>query len=183
MRCNCNPSRAEFGDWRGVRRCSICGKVFHAGWKCRPKCEPLTEEEFPTQNPPAVKASPAEGPAPAMEDCPPDCEVLFEQDCQPPAAEEYPRHAQEEEDCAPEFDLPAGQECPAPAAEDFPTEYPEPIGEDCLPEWELPTHEEATREATTGQGEWTRVFPVQAAEENSGWPLSDLTDQLPPDPH
>ena len=60
MRCKCNPSRAEFGGWQGVRRCAVCGKIFYDGWKCRPKCQP-----------------------PAEENCLPECEIPIQEDCTP----------------------------------------------------------------------------------------------------
>jgi len=68
-----------------------------------------------------------------------------------------------------------------------------PFEDEYLPEPETPAVEEPVEEEPTEkepelepiarQGEWTRVLPTEGAQEVQGWPLSDLTDQLPPDPH
>ena len=116
MRCNCNPSRAEFGQWRGVRRCSCCGKVFHSGWRCRQEFEPTIEEDFPD-----------ECQAPAMEECP------HEPECEPPAEQDD----QSEQGCQHE-DFAVMGDCP-PLEDEFLPEC-EPFAQD-EPEDELPAHQ------------------------------------------
>ena len=88
MRCKCNPCRAEFGDWRGVRRCAICGKVFHTGWKCRPQCETIVIEDCPGEDPQATRE---ECPAAEAEECQPGCGSENKEDhCRPACDEQVP---------------------------------------------------------------------------------------------
>ena len=106
MKCNCNPSRAEFGGWRGVRRCAVCGKVFQIGRGVnRGKATPeLVESDPPAvqaqpqptqseEQPVAVFEPPSEPqPEPSIQDEPPP-QPLPEQPAQPQPEPEQPQAA------------------------------------------------------------------------------------------
>ena len=144
MKCKCNPSRAEFGNWRGVRRCAICGKIFHTGWRCRPQCETSI-----------------------IEDCLREDSVFVEKECPAPEAEE----------CRPECEPENKQDHCHPISDKQVSDPPPDVAE---------THQDET---PILRGEWAQVFPRERFEEprEAGheqlWPLEELTDQLPPDPH
>ena len=178
MRCKCNPSRAEFGDWRGVRRCTVCGKVFHAGWKCRPKCEPLTDDEFKAEVLPTAEAPRTQSQVSVEEACPPVCCDPIERDSrQEQATPEADYLSTAVEDCQTEEQLSCEDEC-LPECE-------QTAGEDFAPESEPPAEDSCPPQAEplAQHGEWTRVLPPQGEEGALCWPLGNLTDQLPRDPH
>ena len=163
MRCNCNPSRAEFGPWRGVRRCGICGKVFHAGWKCRPQCEPPAGEDRPEKCPDTARPCRPEAPPAAEHDC-----------CAPHAREDFMAGRET-------FD-----EGYMVGREGFDEGSTTTDMDGWQPEDEFFAQEETEREMPFALGEWTQVFPPKGSGETpgeSGWPLRDLTDELPPAPH
>ena len=100
--------------------------------------------------------------------------------------------------------------CQPPVEEDCPPECEIPIQEDCMPKHELSAQGEAESEEPIRQKEWeaeceppaqcepeceppdqqgelleflTPEAPDEIASEEQCWPMSNLTDQLPRDPH
>ena len=62
MRCKCSPKAAQSDPCRSVRRCFVCGKMFHPGCQCAPSarcrsgCEQPTvtsKDEYERCDPPA----------------------------------------------------------------------------------------------------------------------------------
>ena len=162
MRCKCNPSRAEFGDWRGAARCAFCGKIFHTGWKCLPKCETVV-----------------------FEGCLPECLEKFVQEERPAECEQTDAEKNLSECPLSEMEELA-HECREPSLEECPESEEEGRRDEAEPRNYEPPQES---EPYAQMGEWTRVFPGECLEEppeaatEQDWLLDDLTDQLPPDPH
>ena len=165
MKCRCNPSRAEFGDWRGVRRCAICGKIFHTGWKCRPRCETIIIEDCPGEDTELV-----------WEECQPKCEL----------ADTEGRSCEELETAQQEYSVSETEEnqteCEPDDMEDCDNSTHEEQASEPPPD-ETDTHQE---EKSAIGDEWTPLLSSECREETGDeqlWPLDELTNQLPPAPH
>jgi len=112
------------------------------------------------------------------EACPPVCCDPIERDSrQEQATPEADYLSTAVEDCQTEEQLSCEDEC-LPECE-------QTAGEDFAPESEPPAEDSCPPQAEplAQHGEWTRVLPPQGEEGALCWPLGNLTDQLPRDPH